>query len=138
MSALRPVICLAALLIAAPSFAAPVGLWQADDGGMIRVAPCGKALCGTVVKTVPATDPETGKPATDKNNPDPAKRHRPIVGIHVLIGMKPSDPGKWSGTLYNDDDGKTYVGNLIEIDGNSIRIEGCAGVCGGQVLKRAK
>jgi uncharacterized protein (DUF2147 family) len=76
---------------------------------------------------------------TDKNNVDPSKRNRPLVGVQTLISMQPNGPGKLSGRLYNDDDGKIYSGNLIELGQSSIRIEGCAlGVCGGDTLTRLK
>ncbi len=76
---------------------------------------------------------------TDKNNADPAKRNRPLVGVETLISMQPNGAGKWSGRLYNDDDGMTYPGNLIELGPSSIRVEGCAlGICGGDELTRLK
>src|SRR5205807_10118996 len=46
-------------------------------------------------------DLATGQPWTDKKNPDPSKRSRPLIGVMVFISMKPSGPGKWSGTLYD-------------------------------------
>jgi len=76
---------------------------------------------------------------TDKNNADPAKRNRPLVGVEMLISMHRDSTSKWSGQLYNDDDGKTYSGNLIEQGPSSIRIEGCwLGICGGDDLTRIK
>ena len=51
----------------------PRGLWQADDGSRVRIAACGKALCGTMASMPTPIDPATGRPWTDKNNPDPTK-----------------------------------------------------------------
>jgi uncharacterized protein (DUF2147 family) len=128
------------LAIGQSAQASPVGLWRAKDGAQIRVAACGKErLCGFVAAPNPRLDPETGKPSVDKRNPDPAKRNRPIAGIEILIGMKPSGPGEWTGQLYNDDDGHIYDGKLKELGPKAIRIEGCAGaLCGGQELTRLK
>ena len=130
------------ILIAASAAAqaSPVGLWRAKDGAQIRVSSCGKQkLCGFIATTSQRIDPSTGKAPVDKNNPDPAKRKRPLVGVEILIGMAPSAPGEWSGRLYNDDDGKTYDGKLKELGPKNIRIEGCAGaLCGGQELSRVK
>ena len=130
------------ILIAASAaaHASPVGLWRAKDGAQIRVSSCGKQkLCGFIATTSQRIDPATGKAPVDKNNPDPAKRKRPLVGVEILIGMAPSAPGEWSGRLYNDDDGKTYDGKLKELGPREIRIEGCAGaLCGGQELARVK
>ena len=119
--------------------ASPVGLWLAKDGAKTRIAPCGRNLCGFIVQSSPQIDPATGRPMTDKNNADSAKRHRPLVGVEILISMHHDGPAKWSGHLYNDDDGKTYAGNLIEQGPSSIRIEGCwLGICGGDDLTRIK
>src|SRR5436190_21823826 len=98
----------------APATADPIGLWRANDGGTTRIARCGAALCGTLVSVVPANDPATGRPMTDRKNRDPSKRGRALVGVQVLIGMQPSGPAKWSGQLYNPDDGGTYDGHIIE------------------------
>jgi uncharacterized protein (DUF2147 family) len=115
----------------------PRGVWLAQDGAHVRVAGCGPALCATVVAPRSTVDPETGAPWTDKHNPDPALRGRPIVGVTVLYNMEPDGPGKWSGTLYNVDDGHTYAGHLLELNEGTIRIEGCALImCGGKNLSR--
>ena len=128
------------LAAGAAAQASPIGLWRAKDGAQIRVSACGKQmLCGFIAATAQRVDPATGKPPVDKNNPDPAKRKRPLVGVEILIGMAPHAPGNWSGRLYNDDDGKTYDGKLKELGPKEIRIEGCAGaLCGGQELSRVK
>ena len=127
------------LAMAGHAIADPIGLWRADDGGTTRIARCGQALCATLTSVIPAIDPDTGRPMTDKFNSDPALRSRPLVGVQVLISMRPNGPGKWTGQLYNPDDGQTYAGNLIEQGPNSIRIEGCAlGICGGEDLARVR
>jgi len=117
--------------------ASPIGLWLANDGGKLRIAVCGDGLCGFVAGTHPPNDPATGRPFTDKNNPDPAKRNRPLIGVQTL-SLRPDGAGRWSGSLYNDDDGRTYSGRLIELGPTRIRIEGCALaiVCGGEDLTR--
>jgi uncharacterized protein (DUF2147 family) len=53
--------------------------------------------------------------------------------------MQPSGSGKWSGRVFNQKDGNTYDGHLIELGPKEIRVEGCAiGICGGQNLSRIK
>jgi uncharacterized protein (DUF2147 family) len=119
--------------------ASPVGLWLAKDGTKIRVSPCGRNLCGFIVQVNSPIDTATGRPPTDKNNADPAKRDRPLVGAQVLISMHHEDPTRWSGQLYNVKDGQSYSGNLIETGPSSIRIEGCwLGICGGEDLTRVR
>jgi len=128
-------VALAMMLGAGSALADPRGLWQAQDGATVRVKPCGKAICAVLASAKSAADPDTGGPWTDKHNPDPDKRSRPLVGLQVFV-MTPDGPEKWSGTLYNTDDGKTYPGHVTEIDGGTIRVEGCSVLCGGQNMKR--
>ena len=126
-----------ALAGADTGLADPSGVWLDKDGGTLLVRPCGAGYCATIASVKPALDPNTGKLWTDKHNPDARKRSRPLVGVPVLISMKPSRPGKWSGRLYDSDSGKMYDGHLIEVDASTIRIEGCAhGACGGEKLTR--
>jgi uncharacterized protein (DUF2147 family) len=139
---LRVCVIASALLacLGSPSRADPKGLWRAKDGGTMRIAACGSALCGTLASVVPRNDPATGKPWTDKHNPDPAKKSRPVVGVMALIAMRPSAAGKWSGKLYNYEDGNTYDGHIIEQGPSNIRVEGCAApnLCGGEDMTRVR
>jgi uncharacterized protein (DUF2147 family) len=122
-----------------PASADPKGLWLAQDGAYVRVASCGAALCATIAKPKSPVDPETGRPWTDKNNPDPAQRGRSLVGVPVLYNLVPEGPGRWSGRLYNVDNGNGYAGRLLELGPATIRVEGCAiGICGGQNMSRIK
>ena len=115
----------------------PRGLWLAQDGAKVRVGSCGGTLCATIAEPKARVDPATGQPWTDKNNPDPALRRRPLVGLPVLWSLQPTSQGKWSGTLYNVENGNTYEGHLLDVGPRTIRIEGCAiGICGGQDLSR--
>lgn len=116
----------------------PAGLWREKDGGTILINRCGSDYCGTIASVNPPLDPATGKPLTDKNNPDPSKRNRPVVGVPILLEMQPDGPGKWSGTLYDIDRGQTFTGHLLEVDATTIRIEGCVFsiMCGGELLRR--
>ena len=111
-----------ALLSAAPARANVEGLWLAKDGGTVRIHPCGSAMCGDLASP---------------GSSDAARRSPP--GTQVLIGMRPVASGKWTGMLYNVDDGKTYTGNLVELGPDTIRIEGCVlFFCGGENLTRVK
>ena len=114
--------------------AEPTGTWLTQTGGSrIRLADCGGALCGTIIWLKEPNDPDTGKPKTDKNNSDAAKRSRPLLGVQIVLGMKPAGDGKWTGQVYNAEDGKTYSGNLSYSGGNSLQLQGCA--LGGLVCK---
>ena len=88
---------------------APQGTWLSEDGDTkVRISTCeANKLCGTVIWLARPTDPKTGKPKTDKLNPDPAKRARPLIGLQVVHAMAPSGPNSWTGRIYNADDGHT-------------------------------
>jgi uncharacterized protein (DUF2147 family) len=134
----RILLAAAAILVLAGAESAraadPLGNWLTQTGGSrIRVADCGGALCGTIVWLKEPTDPDTGKPKTDKNNSDATKRNRPLIGVQIVLGMKPSGAGKWAGQVYNAEDGKTYSGNLTFTGGDSLQLQGCA--LGGLVCK---
>jgi uncharacterized protein (DUF2147 family) len=140
----RTLLAAAAFLVLTGSgvFAAePLGVWLTEGGkSRIRIADCGGALCGTIVGLQEPNDPETGKPKVDKNNSDAGKRARPLVGVQIVLGMKPAGEGKWAGQVYNAEDGKTYSGNLTFSGGASLKLEGCALgglVCKGQTWTKA-
>lgn len=127
-----------ALLVLAGSDGAlaadPNGVWLTQTGtSRIRVADCGGALCGTIIWLKEPNDPDTGKPKTDKNNSDAAKRSRPLLGVQIVLGMKPAGTDKWSGQVYNAEDGKTYSGNLTMTGAGALTLQGCA--LGGLVCK---
>jgi uncharacterized protein (DUF2147 family) len=84
------------------------GTWlNPKANARVRIGPCRNALCGTVVWLKYPTDPETGARLTDKNNPDPTNRGRPLVGIEMMLGVKPGPAsGEWIGQIYWPGDGK--------------------------------
>jgi uncharacterized protein (DUF2147 family) len=105
----------------------PRGNWMTEDGkAKIAIASCGGALCGNIVALTEPNDPATGKPKTDTNNPDAAKRTRPMVGVQIVIDMKPDTADKWKGQVYNAEDGKTYSGSITLVDTKTLTLQGCA------------
>jgi uncharacterized protein (DUF2147 family) len=121
--------------ITGPALSAePMGDWLvAGKLAAIRVAHCGNALCGNIAWT-------KGPPGTDRNNPDPAKRNRSMIGLPIILNMKPAGANRWEGEIYNAEDGKTYSGRISLASENVLRIEGCVlgFLCGGQDWTRAK
>jgi uncharacterized protein (DUF2147 family) len=117
------------LIVPIAVFAAEVtGEWLIEDGdARVRIAPCGPDLCGSVAWI------KEGAPTVDVNNPDPAKRSRPLLGSPVLLGLKPSGTGEWTGSLYDAENGRTYVGKLTVLDERHIKVSGC--VLGGLICE---
>ena len=70
----------------------------------------------------------------------PSPNDRPLIGVQIVLGMKPAGTDKWSGQVYNAEDGKTYSGNLTFSGGSSLVLQGCALgglVCKGQTWTKA-
>jgi uncharacterized protein (DUF2147 family) len=113
------------LLSHAALAASAEGTWLSSDGGTkVRLSDCGGKLCGTVVWLHEPADPSTGKPKTDKLNPDPAKRARLMVGLRVA-SLAPSGQNTWSGNIYNADDGKTYQASFQVQSQRTAKVQGC-------------
>ena len=108
------------------SAADAIGTWYTGDKeGQVRIVNCGGALCGTLIWLKEPNDPATGRPKTDKNNADASKQSRPLLGVPIVLGMKPSGPGQWTGDVYNASDGKTYSGSFTLTGPNSADLKGC-------------
>ena len=115
-------------LLAEPAWAGePSGLWLTEDGSAkSKVALCGPNVCGSITWLKEPND-ASGKPKVDKNNTDTSKRGRPIIGVPIVLSMKPDGGDKWSGKIYNAEDGKTYDGSLT-LAGNAMKVQGCVSI----------
>jgi len=118
----------------AQSAGAPTATWLTQAGdAKVKVSKCGGALCGTIVWLKDPIDPATGKPQIDDKNPNPALATRSVKGLTIFSDMRPSGPGKWSGHIYNADDGKTYESSLAWTGPATLKVEGCVGaLCGSE------
>ena len=132
------VVVLTALLVApiakAETAGEPTGTWLTQAGdARVKVSKCGGGLCGVIVGLKDPIDPATGKPQVDDKNPNPALARRPMIGLSLFSGMRPSSPNKWSGQIYNADDGKSYESHISVYGRDTLRVEGCVGaLCGGE------
>jgi uncharacterized protein (DUF2147 family) len=136
---------LIAFFVAAPvkaqSEPGPGGIWLTQAGdAKVRVSKCGAGLCGVVVWLKEPIDPATGKLQVDDKNRNPSLANRPIVGLSLFSGMHAVGPNKWSGNIYNADDGNTYMSNISVSGPDSLRVEGCVAgaICGGETWTRVK
>ena len=61
-----------------------------------------------------------------QENADAGKQNRPLLGVQIVLGMKPSGtPNKWDGKVYNAKDGKTYTGSFTMTGANTAELKGC-------------
>src|SRR5215468_891827 len=81
----------------------PLGDWRTEGKGMVRIAECGRALCGYAIK-----EGDTEK------------------GEAILINMKPKSDQQWGGSVYSKDSGDTYYGTMRMKGPNMLRVEACA------------
>jgi uncharacterized protein (DUF2147 family) len=118
-----------ALPIAAPLPALAqdaTGLWrsEATEEGTIevKIAPCGPALCGTILRARDLAGAEQPYPHSGK----------PMIWDMVADG-----PGQWSGGQIRDPrNGRTFA-SKIELAGNRLIVAGCVlGICQRQNWQR--
>jgi Uncharacterized protein conserved in bacteria (DUF2147) len=81
----------------------PIGDWQTEGKGMVRIAECGRALCGYAIR-----EGEDEK------------------GEAILINMKSKSDERWSGSVYSKDSGDTYYGTMRLRGPNTLHVEACA------------
>jgi uncharacterized protein (DUF2147 family) len=117
-----------------PAFAVdPTGDWRVADGvANIRVAQCNGSMWGVV-----AWEKEAG--GRDTNNPDPAKKTRPTLGMPILIDMKKkAGADQWEGQVYNAKDGQLYSSTITPTGSDQLEIKGCVlgFLCGGESWTR--
>jgi uncharacterized protein (DUF2147 family) len=118
----------------------PTGTWLTQAGdAKVKVAKCGGGLCGTVIWLRQPMDTDTGKPAVDNKNPNRQLANRPIIGLQLFEGMRAEGANKWSGRIYNADDGQSYESHISVAGPDALKVEGCVGsMCGGETWSRTK
>ncbi len=106
--------------LAVPAMADPLeGMWQTaqdDNGnsGIIEVAPCGAALCGTLVQSF------------DSNGNDMASAN---IGRQIISETVADGEGAYRGKVWSPDRDRTYNSRL-QLTGDTLSVSGCVlGIC---------
>lgn len=79
--------------------------------------------------TYPADDDRGmgGQERTDRENPEPELRSRPIMGLFLVEGFKYAGDDLWKGgTIYDPENGKTYKCKM-RLDGDTLNVRGYIG-----------
>lgn len=110
------------LFAATAALADPVeGMWKTepDDGSYayVKMAPCGAALCGTIMRTFNAS----------------GEFKSANIGKQIVRNMKPAGGGKYNGKVWRPSNDKIYKGKL-NLNGNSLQMAGC--VAGGLICAK--
>jgi uncharacterized protein (DUF2147 family) len=110
-----------------------VGIWiDHTKRGAIEIMPCGARLCGYVYWV---KDPlhRNGKPVLDINNPDPARRGKPMCGTQILVNLAQKERARigyvWgAGSIYNPEEGQSFDAEVKLISPNELSVLGYLGV----------
>ena len=101
-----PALAFALSVLVGPALAAPAtaadltGRWRAASGNVeVEIAPCGAALCGTIVRVL-----------ANKSMADPTVEMKdlPGLGLVVLSNFLPAGDGSFEGFIYDRESRKTY------------------------------
>jgi len=118
---------------------APItGQWFTEyDRAVVRIAPCGALVCGTLIARGPGM-PREGAPVFDRNNHDVSLRNRVLIGL-VLLPDASAQGDHWHGNIYSPDDGRSYPANFNLARDGTLRVRGCWGfICRTQFWKPAR
>ncbi|HWW47428.1 MAG TPA: DUF2147 domain-containing protein [Xanthobacteraceae bacterium] len=83
---------------------------------------CAGGLCGSIVWAAP----EAQADARDSGVAD-------LIGTKLLRDYRATGPGRYEGTVYVPDMGRTFHSKIEQIDANSLKISGC--IIGGLICK---
>lgn len=112
--------CAAFILSAGAAFAEPLlGTWRTipdDNGnsGLIEVAPCGNALCGTLVAAFDGSGNQMASPN---------------IGRLIISETRARGDGEYRGKVWSPDRDQTYNSRLT-LQGDTLSVSGCVlGIC---------
>ncbi len=88
---------------------AVLGKWLSENERLkVEIYKSGTKYYGRIHWLYEPNDPKTGKPKTDVENPDPAKRNTKLIGLLVLKNFVFKE-GFWQdGEVYNSQNGTSY------------------------------
>lgn len=113
-----------------------VGVWynQVKDA-KIEVYKCADKYCGKIVwlkePNYPpnSKDGTPGTPKLDHNNPDPAQKKTPVLGLVIAHDFKFAGNNVWNdGKIYDPKNGKTYSAKMTLESPTQLNLRGFVGV----------
>lgn len=109
-----------------------IGRWKTIDDktqkpkSVIEISPAGEGLSGKIVELI---NPSKENPVCEKCKGD--KKDKPVKGLEILSGFKPSKDGQeWTGgEVLDPENGKTYKCRLrLKDAGKSLEVRGYVGI----------
>jgi uncharacterized protein (DUF2147 family) len=113
-----------------------LGVWNNEEkDAKIEIFKCGENFCGRVVwlkePNYPAgsKDGIPGTPKLDHNNPDPASRKTPMIGLQIVRDFVFAGDTVWKGgKVYDPKNGKKYNGKMTLVSQNQLNLRGFVGI----------
>lgn len=104
-----------ALTSAPASAASPLeGVWRNPKGSVtVRIAPCGRQLCGRVINASPKAKAKAAEGGTEQ-----------LPGTTILSGITPTGANRWKGRVFLPRQNRHATGNL-RLSGNRLTVQGC-------------
>lgn len=106
------------------------GDWRNPAGSVqVRIDACGPTLCGTVV----AASPDAIADARDSGYPA-------LIGMQLMHDYHPAGRGRWQGTIFVPDIGRSFSSHIDLVDAQHVRVSGCLlgkFLCKSQLWRRA-
>ncbi|GFE60669.1 DUF2147 domain-containing protein [Geobacter sp. AOG2] len=129
----------AILLAAANVFGAGqgdiLGLWKTAGGdSQLEFFKCGDKICGKIIwlkvpNYIDRKDGPVGKTKTDRKNPNPALRSRPILGLPIMKGLTAKGSNRWEhGVCYDPETGKSYKCKMYLKSPKRLELRGYIGI----------
>lgn len=132
------IICMAMLLAAGVCRGAGpddvLGVWKSEgEKSHVEIYKCGGAYCGRIVwlkePVCDGSDGPAGAAKTDRNNPDPARKGRPIIGLQIMEGFTAAGGNRWEkGTIYDPENGRTYNCRMKLASPERLEVRGYIGI----------
>lgn len=113
-----------------------LGVWNNQEkDAKIEIYKCGQKYCGKIVELKNPNYPEgsregvPGTPWLDNNNPDPALRKTPRLGLTVVSYFTYAGDNLWAdGKVYDPKNGKTYSGKMTLVSSDQLNLRGYIGI----------
>jgi uncharacterized protein (DUF2147 family) len=109
--------------------------WNQEKEAQIEIYPCDGKYCGKIIwlkePNYPANDPKGmgGQPRVDRENPDPAKRGQPILGLNLVGSFTYVEENLWEGGfIYDPREGKTYKCKMTLETPDNLKVRGFIGI----------
>lgn len=113
-----------------------LGVWNTErNDAKVEIFKCADEYCGKIIwlkdPNYPAGSKEgtPGTPKVDNNNPDPALRTRPVLGLQFMNDFAYAGGNQWKGgKLYDPEKGKTYGGRITLVSPEQLDLRGFIGI----------